>query len=184
MIRYFLARGDRGGSATITEGLESVTCSNPPPRVQIATLYMKTYCSACKQEGFVSPKGPRLPGRAPNGQPWALSGDVNACGCNPPPVFHAERGMRMFVGHTSAVESKEPGNGISHRPIADAEYDEQYVLKNAKTGRPLARVSYRIHTSSGELFSGTTDSMGHTQRVATRCAEKLRIEIVEKNDAA
>ena len=42
MIRYFLAKGDRAGSATITEGLEGVTCSNPPPRVQIATLYMKT----------------------------------------------------------------------------------------------------------------------------------------------
>jgi hypothetical protein len=44
MIRYFLAKGDRAGSATITEGLEGVTCSNPPPRVQIATLYMKTHC--------------------------------------------------------------------------------------------------------------------------------------------
>lgn len=52
MIRYFLAKGDQGGSATITEGLEGVTCSNPPPRVHIATLYMKTYCTACKQEGL------------------------------------------------------------------------------------------------------------------------------------
>jgi hypothetical protein len=42
MIRYFLAKGDRAGSATITEGLEGVICSNPPPRVQIAKLYMKT----------------------------------------------------------------------------------------------------------------------------------------------
>jgi len=27
MIRFFLAKGDRGGSATITEGLEHVTSS-------------------------------------------------------------------------------------------------------------------------------------------------------------
>ena len=79
MIRYFLARGDRGGSATITEGLEHVTCSNPPPPVQIATLYMRTYCTACKQDGFIAPKGPRLPGTGPNGKPWALSGDINVC---------------------------------------------------------------------------------------------------------
>src|SRR5215470_16057362 len=95
MIRYFLARGDRAGSAVITEGLESVTCSNPPPRVNIATLYMKTYCTACKREGFIAPKGPRWPGTGPNGKPWALSGDINVCGCTPPPVFYAERGMKM-----------------------------------------------------------------------------------------
>lgn len=29
MIRYFLARGDRAGSAVIIEGLDSVSCSNP-----------------------------------------------------------------------------------------------------------------------------------------------------------
>ncbi|WP_241021293.1 hypothetical protein [Burkholderia sp. Ac-20344] len=95
MIRYFLAKGDQGGSATIMEGLEDVTCSNPPPRVHIATLYMKTYCTACKQEGFVAPVGPRWPGTGPNGKPWALSGDINVCDCKPPPVFYAERGMKM-----------------------------------------------------------------------------------------
>ncbi len=63
MIRYFLAKGDRAGSATITEGLEHVTCSNPPPRVQIATLYMKTWCPACKREGYIAPTGPRQPAR-------------------------------------------------------------------------------------------------------------------------
>ncbi|WP_258025728.1 hypothetical protein [Burkholderia sp. COPS] len=38
MIRYFLAKGDRAGEAVIVEGLDTVTCSNPPPRVHIATL--------------------------------------------------------------------------------------------------------------------------------------------------
>jgi len=184
MIRYFLARGDRGGSATITEGLEFVTCSNPPPLVQIATLYMKTYCTACKREGFIAPAGPRLPGTAPNGQQWALSGDINACGCSPPPVFHAERSMKMFVGDEYAVGPTARGNEHSAPPFASEQYDEQYVLKNAKTGRPLACVPYRIHTSSGRVLSGMTDSTGHTQRVATSYAERLRIEIVENNNAS
>lgn len=183
MIRYFLAKGDRGGSATIIEGLECVTCSNPPPRVQIATLYMKTYCTACEQVGFVAPKGPRLPGRAPNGQGWALSGDINACGCSPPPVFYAERGMRMRVGDV-VTERKELGDDHSHSSVAGAECDEQYVLKNEKTGQPLVCVPYRIHTSSGRVFSGMTDRAGHTQRVATRHSEKLRIEIVEHGRVA
>jgi hypothetical protein len=103
MIRYFLARGDRAGDAVITEGLDSVTCSNPPPSVNIATLGMKTYCSACKQEGFIAPRGPRLPGSAPNGKQWALSGDINICGCNPSPIFYAERGMSMSITPQKAV---------------------------------------------------------------------------------
>ncbi|CAH2906849.1 MAG: hypothetical protein CPSOU_0697 [uncultured Paraburkholderia sp.] len=95
MIRSFLGMGDRGGEATVMEGLDSVSCSNPPPRVQISTLYMKTWCNACKQEGYIAPQGPRWPGTGPNGEQWALSGDINICGCTPPPVFFAQRNMNM-----------------------------------------------------------------------------------------
>ncbi len=108
MIRYFLARGDRAGSATIIEGLSNVTCSNPPPSVQIATLYMKTYCTACKREGFIAPKGPRHKGSGPNGKPWALSGDVNICGCNPPPVFYAVRAMKMTFTSEELAQMNAP----------------------------------------------------------------------------
>ncbi|WP_244109413.1 hypothetical protein [Burkholderia anthina] len=60
MIRYFLAKGDRAGEAVVVEGLDTVTCSTPPPRVHIATLDMKTYCSACKREGYIAPQGAAL----------------------------------------------------------------------------------------------------------------------------
>ncbi|RQS70430.1 hypothetical protein DID96_14885 [Burkholderia sp. Bp8963] len=184
MIRYFLARGDRGGSAVITEGLENVTCSNPPPSVNIATLYMKTYCTACNQAGFIAPKGPRWPGTGPNGKPWALSGDINVCGCNPPPVFYAERGMTMSFTAEQATELMGRSRSEVHpSPPIGAEHDEQYVLRNADTGRPLARMRYRIHAESGQVFSGVTDSTGHTQRVTTSGAENLRIDIIENNNA-
>jgi len=128
MIRYFLAQGDRGGSAVITEGLSTVSCSNPQPTVQIATLYMKTWCEACKREGFIAPMGPRRPGTGPNGQPWALSGDINVCACNPPPVFQAVRSMKMTLtaeeaamsagGHAFLTDALKPaavGNGVGSR---------------------------------------------------------------------
>ncbi|WP_426396796.1 M35 family metallo-endopeptidase [Ralstonia sp. R-29] len=108
MIRYFLARGDRAGSATIVEGLPSITCSNPPPAVQIATLYMKTYCTACKREGFIAPEGPRHAGTGPNGKPWALSGDINVCGCHPAPVFYAERAMKMSFTSEEVARTSAP----------------------------------------------------------------------------
>lgn len=176
MIRYFLGMGDRGGSAVITEGLERVACSNPPPRVQIATLYMKTYCTACEQEGFIAPKGPRWPGTAHNGQQWALSGDINICGCSPPPVFYAERGMSMSF--TSEQAAALMGNGASNpaRPTAPKRYDDRYTLID-HAGQPLVGVRYRVRVGSIVIASGTTDLRGRTHRVPTDDAERLCLDI-------
>ncbi|KVC95305.1 hypothetical protein WI78_19790 [Burkholderia ubonensis] len=176
MIRYFLAKGDRAGRAVITEGLDAVTCPNPPPRVHIATLYMKTYCTTCKQEGFIAPKGPRRTGTGPNGKQWALSGDINVCGCKPPPVFYAERNMRMVFAAEQAATLTGQGALRSALEI-HAEHDEQLVLCDATTGSPLACVQYRIRTAPGKVFSGVTDATGHTQRVTTIGAEDLQLHI-------
>ena len=60
MIRYFLAKGDCAGEAVIVEGLDTVTCSDPPPRVHIATLDMKTYWAVSRVKCNVL-LTPRLP---------------------------------------------------------------------------------------------------------------------------
>ncbi|WP_230975234.1 PAAR domain-containing protein [Burkholderia stagnalis] len=184
MIRYFLARGDRGGSATITEGLEHVTCSNPPPPVQIATLYMRTYCTACKQDGFIAPKGPRLPGTGPNGKPWALSGDINVCGCNPPPIFHAERGMKMIVtsqeaatlaGGSSASAANIRGAEVAMVVQTDvsATYDEQ-VRASIRTTLPQ-NYPYLIELSDGRTFAGHVNSNGQLPRIHSEIADSYMI---------
>ncbi|CAD9222373.1 conserved hypothetical protein [Burkholderia cenocepacia] len=182
MIRYFLPRGDRGGSATITEGLECVTCSDPPPRVQIATLYMKTYCTACEQVGFVAPKGPRLPGRAPNGQGWALSGDINACGCSPPPVFYAERGMRMILtSHeaTELMENRPTPTPEDDAPVATArvdvtlDYDEQ-VRVGIGTALPQS-YPYLIEMTDGRTYAGRVGTNGQLPRIGTEPAGSYTI---------
>jgi hypothetical protein len=176
MIRYFLAKGDRAGDAVIIEGLATVTCSNPPPSVPIATLDMKTYCSACKREGYIAPQGPRRPGTGPNGKQWALSGDINVCGCNPPPIFYAERGMRMIftAGEAAALNGRKPD--VADRSFARsvAVHDEQFTLLD-DTRLPLANVRYRIVTDTGQIFTGTTDTAGQTHRIATAAAASLKI---------
>jgi hypothetical protein len=178
MIRYFLAKGDRAGSATIVEGLDNVTCSNPPPRVQIATLGMATYCMACKQTGSIAPKGPRRPGTAPNGKPWALSGDINLCGCRPSPVFYAQR--NMMVSFTAQEVAKWMGEGATTSTVTAAttkaapvsQYDEQ--LRFVSPSRiPLADLGYRIVLEDGTEHAGVTDSNGLTERIRT--AKKLRM---------
>jgi len=180
MIRYFLARGDRGGSATITEGLPNVTCNNPPPSVQIATLYMRTYCTACKREGFIAPKGPRRPGTAPNGKQWALSGDINVCGCNPPPVFYAKRGMTMTFTSEEIARMSAPLASASALQRADTreqiEHDDYYVLIDQASGRPVANTAYAIKRTGGAVEHGTTDSAGHTH-LLTIVAQAEAIEI-------
>ena len=98
MIRYYLAKGDKAGNAEIVEGLSSTVYQGEDGRtVELATVYMQTYCHTCNKTGFISPSGPRLAGTAPNGQPPALSGDVNMCDCKPAPVFLAVRHMQQTI---------------------------------------------------------------------------------------
>ncbi|WP_230939828.1 hypothetical protein [Burkholderia territorii] len=184
MIRYFLAKGDRAGNAVITEGLDNVTCSNPPPRVNIATLYMKTYCAACKREGFVAPKGPRRPGTAPNGKPWALSGDINICGCNPPPVFHAERGMKMIFTSPEAATlpggSSTPAAGTTVAKMStgtqsdiSATCDEQVRAGICTTLRQ--NYPYLIEMSDGRAYSGRVNTNGQLPRIHSGAADNYTI---------
>jgi hypothetical protein len=179
MIRYFLAKGDRAGGATIIDGLKQVTCSNPPPRVEIATLGMKTYCATCKNEGFIAPKGPRRKGTAPNGKGWALSGDVNICGCNPSPVFYAERGMKMTLA-PHEIDAWRQTVGLP--PLAESihthrQYDELIVLKDEQ-GHPVANQRYRIETADGQRIEGVTNDAGETMRIRTDGPTQLLIELL------
>ncbi|WP_412526977.1 hypothetical protein [Burkholderia lata] len=180
MIRYFLAKGDRAGEAVIVEGLDRVTCSNPPPKVHIATLDMKTYCSACKREGYIAPQGPRWPGTGPNGKQWALSGDINVCGCNPPPIFYAERGMRMTftAGETATLTGRQPDAAKRSFARSNAVHDEQFTLLDGSR-RPLANIRYRIVTDTGQIFTGTTDTAGQTHRITTDVLATLKIYTME-----
>jgi hypothetical protein len=171
MIRYFLAQGDRAGSAVITEGLDRVTCSNPPPRVRIATLYMKTYCSACKKEGFIAPKGPRWPGTGPNGNQWALSGDINACGCNPSPVFHARRGMTMTF--TSEQAAQLMGNCAtasvsSLEEVADVNLERYFEIVDARTGEPIEGMTYKLTSGGRNLVYEASLNSGGTQAYSVK----------------
>ncbi|CAB3759031.1 hypothetical protein [Paraburkholderia solisilvae] len=178
MIRYFLAKGDRAEGATIIEGLEYVICANPPPPVHIATLGMKTYCTTCKREGFIAPKGPRRKGTGPNGKDWALSGDINICGCEPPPVFYAERGMKvMFAPHEIEAWRRDAGLLASADAPARSRYAELIVLKDEQ-GHPVANQRYRIRTGDGQIFEGVTNEAGETTRVRTDGPMQLSIELL------
>jgi hypothetical protein len=181
MIRYFLGVGDRAGSAVITEGLPFVSCCNPPPCVHISTLYMKTYCTACKKEGFIAPKGPRRAGTAPNGKQWARSGDINVCGCNPPPVFHAERSMKIIFTSQELTALMGKGAGAAAHESTVDQFDQQFILKDGND-RALPKTYYTVRLPSGVFVHGVTDSQGRTARYKTDGASTIRVYLGHKQE--
>ncbi|MBB2926963.1 hypothetical protein [Paraburkholderia silvatlantica] len=180
MRRVFLGIGDEAGDAFITEGLPSVTCANPPPEVNISTLYMKTYCRACKQEGYIAPRGPRHKGTGPNGQQWALSGDVNICGCSPPPVFHAERNMAMIFTAEESTGLMGQRANTTTSSATQRDYDQCFHLSNPRTGQPLRDMPYRIITDDGDEIDGRTDARGYTQRISAYDASSATLHVLEE----
>lgn len=135
-MRTFLGVGDRVGEAVITDGSPSVTCANPPPCVNISTLYMKTWCNACKKEGC-TPRGPRWPSTGPNGQQWALSGDINMCDCLPPPAFYAERNMTMNFTSEQAATLTGGTVATPAANVANDAFDQHFRLTDEHTGKPI-----------------------------------------------
>lgn len=157
MIRYFLAQGDRAGSAVIIEGLKTVTCSHPPPSVQIATIGMRTYCAACKKEGFIAPRGPRRPGTAANGKEWALSGDINICDCNPPPTFYAERGMMVTFTAEEVAQFSGREGGFVHARSSASEDSSHWISFAMREQGSLEGLRCSAHFSDGSIEYGELD---------------------------
>ena len=61
-------------------------------------------------------------------------------------------------------------------------FDEQFHLVMPGTDHPIANTRYRIIASSGEIFEGTTDAQGYTERVFTDKAATMEIEVFENTN--
>jgi hypothetical protein len=141
---------------------------------------MRTYCTACKQEGYIAPQGPRWPGTGTNGQQWALSGDINICGCTPPPVFYAERSMKMiFTSDELHRLTTASASSAATETVASNTFDRHFRITNQHTGKPLAGIPYRIVTDDGEEYEGRTDLQGHTLRVSSDWDISATLHVIE-----
>lgn len=173
MRRYILRKGDRSTSGgLVTEGIENCTDHGVP----ITYLGAEVWCNGCKTVGHIGPKGPRRPASM-HGKQQALDGDICLCKCTPPPVIRAsqEHSYHSFEAHELAELGFAP-NGRP-LPIQTRQHNEQFTLKDSKTGQPLANLRYRIRFSTGRIVAGLTDSKGQTQRVVSERAEKITLEI-------
>ncbi|WP_278646070.1 PAAR domain-containing protein [Burkholderia lata] len=126
-----------------------------------------------------------------HGRCMALEGDAVLCPCRQNLLMsgsdctffyedddvHGESGY-YAANSTTAFSSFAPTRYGS----ASGSHDEQYVLREADSGRPLANVRYRIRLSTGKIFTGVTDATGHTQRVTSEYAESIKFEITRNRN--
>jgi hypothetical protein len=177
--RAFLCKGDKAGSAMIIEGLETSFYSHDGPQRQLATVYMKTYCQACKKAGFICPVGPRWPGTAENHQMWALSGDINICDCKPAPVFFAQRNMNMTMTaeEVARVNNTHPANAANvATPANNDGYGKRFLLTDSNTGKRLANREF-IVSIDGVEQDGRTDANGYAHVDAQR-GQVIRLHMI------
>lgn len=157
MKRYLLARGDRAGAAQIVEGLpHSTYVGLDGARVSLATVYMKTWCEACRQEGYISPRGPRHFALAENRRQFALSGDVNACSCEPQPVFEAVRSIFQTIT-ASDVERMDPAVARCTRDDGLGER-WRWIGFHMRNGEGLEGMHCAAHFADGSVETGVFDA--------------------------
>ncbi len=155
MQRYFLAKGDRAGAAYIVEGLPMSTWVDADGApIPLATVYMKTWCDACKREGYVSPRGPRHPGSAENGRPFALSGDVNSCACGPQPVFQAVRALFQSI---DAVDIARMSPADARLPLHDESRAGSWIGFHLRGEGSFEGALCVAHFEDGSVETGRLD---------------------------
>lgn len=158
MKRYLLARGDRAGDAHIVEGLPDSAYVGPDGvRVSLATVYMKTWCNACEQEGYISPRGPRHCGSAENRRQFALSGDVNACGCSPQPVFEAVRSIFQTIT-ASDVEGMDASVARWTDDFGFGGARSRWIGFHMRQGEGLEGLPCAAHFGDGSIETGLLDA--------------------------
>jgi uncharacterized Zn-binding protein involved in type VI secretion len=103
-----------------------------------------------------------------DGQPMVKDGDRVLCPCGKNFVFAAS--------NSTAFYSESKGNATVTPVPETPVYDQRYELRDSD-GRPLAGVRYRIVANDGRVITGTTNACGQTERVITRSASNLRLQL-------
>ncbi|MDR5854389.1 PAAR domain-containing protein [Caballeronia sp. LZ062] len=114
--------------------------------------------------------------RCYRGRAGVLEGDLVLCPCAQNRVMASPDPSCFYDDGDDACLSTQAGNAVTASPIT---CDEQYVLRDAATGQPHPGVSYKISSSSGQIWRGVTDDKGQTQRLRTSGPATLRLAITE-----
>jgi uncharacterized Zn-binding protein involved in type VI secretion len=169
--RYFIVLGDQTtAGGVVTQSLDSFKILGKPVAFDRASIW----CPACKSEGRICAVGPRRRMTMTNGQEIAMENDLCICKCDPPPKLLASQRQGSMSFEAKELEAM----GFTPFGTRLLPHDEQFTLRDSGTGKPLTGVRYRITLHSGEIMAGVTDAAGRTQRVTSKGAEGLTLEIL------
>jgi type VI secretion system secreted protein VgrG len=104
-----------------------------------------------------------------------------------PGNFSVKGGSHPFTGGGSDAANLERLPSDKARPPLLTEslfvqYDEQFLLKDHKSGHALSNTAYRILDATGAWHYGVTNSLGRTQRYYTENKVKfVRVELLKNN---
>ncbi|MFM0321925.1 PAAR domain-containing protein [Caballeronia glebae] len=168
----------REGDPTTTGGIVIAGSSTiRDDRRRVALSDDEATCGNCKGKYKIHGTGR---GIKEKGRCAVVDNDVVLCPC---------KQNRVLIGKNPGIFLKsgvDSGNarGTSALPLASAlpaasVFDEEYVLRDRTSGRPLASVPYRLVSSNGVIVEGVTDQAGRTQRIKTSAAEKITVEVEE-----
>ena len=107
----------------------------------------------------------------------AVDGDIVICKCERHPRVVAVYARRCTYQDTWGGDpfmSETPRHSVA--PAVREPYDEQYMLKGSD-GKALAGVRYRIVMDRGRVITGTTDTIGRTERITTDGMENLKLQL-------
>ena len=120
-------------------------------------------CPACKSTGKIRCVGPRV-AETWNGKHVALENDLCVCGCPTPPKLVPQQSLRLqtMKGSGTHDAAKQARKDAIASEIADARFDDKFVLIDDETGEPLRNVEYAVERASGSIEFGVTDEQGRT----------------------
>ncbi|HBU8949454.1 TPA: type VI secretion system tip protein VgrG [Escherichia coli] len=73
---------------------------------------------------------------------------------------------------------KKAGSGSMQGVMKSFEpesFDENFIISNPASGKPIANQKYEIHMPDGSVIAGITDAMGYSSLVASKACDDLKI---------
>lgn len=128
-------------------------------------------CGNCKGLWPMHGTGDKMRNR---GMRVVIDNDSVLCPCGKNRVIAGE-GAGCFVH----VASNSQSAGVAQSPgevVQVALYDEQFTLLD-DSRQPLADMRYRIVVDGKQVITGTTNASGQTERVTTRIASSLKLQL-------
>ncbi|WP_316156885.1 PAAR domain-containing protein [Cupriavidus sp. BIC8F] len=182
VTRTYLIKGDKADNGAMIIGGSPSSSYDGIPTAREGD---PVYCPVCKRTGVIVCVGPRWPS-SDDGKEEALSGDICACACNPPPVFHASRPNTMTMTAEDAAQwnrsyaPSSAGSPAISSPLQSADngrFNDKYVIREAN-GSPMPRTAYAIERQAGGIEYGETDEQGQTHLLSSvEEAETIRVYI-------